>query len=161
MWPQLGPGKFYARRWPEEDTLAPATPQKADTGRRRAGRPTHMARGGGKASAADSADEAAQPLTWRAQLQELDRTVNTELRAALLSAMLLLADQASNWHVNMAGLQTIYFQWACWMGLIRVVAYAALLLQHHCSTFAACRQAIEKGHILFPYSTSQFVLGER
>lgn len=95
MRPQAGAGNFQARAWPEEDMLAPATPQKADTGRRRTRRPAQLASGGAQASAEDSADEAARPLSWRAQVQELERTVNAELRIALSSAMLLLADQVS------------------------------------------------------------------
>jgi hypothetical protein len=100
MRPQAGAGKFQARAWPEEDTLAPATPQKADTGRRRARWPAQLAPGGRQASSADCAYEAARPPSWRAQVQELERTVNAELRTALSSAMLLLADQVSGWHIR-------------------------------------------------------------
>ena len=96
-WLQAGPGRFQARAWPEEDALAPATPRQAESGRRRSRRSHQQSANGDAPPAAESG--ASRAPSWRAQVQELEHTVGAELKSALSSAMLLLADQvcAKKW----------------------------------------------------------------
>ena len=103
-WLQAGPGKFQARAWPEEDTLAPATPRQADSGRRRSRRSTQQSANGDAPPAAENGISRAP--SWRAQVQELEHNVGAELRTALSSAMLLLTDQVR------AGLAQCISLWA-------------------------------------------------
>ncbi len=88
---QAGPGKFQARAWPDEDALAPQTPRQAESGRRRSRRANQQSAGDDAPAAADSG--ASRMPSWRGKVQELEQTVGAELRSALASAMLLLADQ--------------------------------------------------------------------
>ena len=157
MRPQAGPGKFQARAWPEEDTLAPATPQKADTGRRRARRPAQLA------SAADSTGEAARPPSWRGQVQELERTVNAELRIALSSAMLVLADQVSGWHMKPGRTadhmecMRLFGELDATCGVCCPLVVASLWI----AEYAAGWQAMDLAHIHLAFCTGHFVLDQR
>ena len=72
--------------------MAPQTPRQAEPGRRRSRRATQQAAGIDAPAAAGSSGASRAP-SWRARVQELEQTVGVELRSALASAMLLLADQ--------------------------------------------------------------------
>jgi len=92
-WLQAAPGKFLARAWPEDDALAPATPEQAGSGKRRTRRSTQRSDSG--QTQVLRKDESARQPSWRAQVRELEHNVSLELQRALGSALLLLTDQVS------------------------------------------------------------------